>query len=146
MSIIEQQRSKSLRKQLAIRLGLAALIMPILFYVTAGTFRYWQGWLYWAVLFIPMLVVVSYFLKADPELLRRRMEYKEKEREQRAVIFLANSVLAAGFLVISYDLRQHGLNQVSPHVVLAADAGVFLGGSFYLGSERKQLRLSDDCS
>jgi hypothetical protein len=121
-----------LRKQLAIRFGLAALIMPIIFYAMAGTLQYWQGWLYWAVLFIPMLVVVSYFLKADPELLMRRMEYKEKEREQRAVIFLANTVLAAGFLVISYDLRQHGLNQVSPHVVLAADAGVFLGYSLFI--------------
>ena len=132
MSIIEQQRLKFLRKQLAIRLGLAALIMPIIFYAMAGTLQYWQGWLYWAVLFIPMLVVVSYFLKADPELLMRRMKYKEKEREQRAVIFLANVVLAAGFLAISYDLRHHGLNQVSPPVVLAADAGVFLGYSLFV--------------
>ena len=132
MSIIEQQRLKFLRKQLAIRFGLAALIMPIIFYAMAGTLQYWQGWLYWAVLFIPMLVVVSYFLKADPELLERRMKYKEKEREQRAVIFLANTVLAAGFLAISYDLRQHGLNQVSPPVVLAADAGVFLGYSLFI--------------
>jgi protein-S-isoprenylcysteine O-methyltransferase Ste14 len=129
---MEQQRLKFLRKQLAIRFGLAALIMPIIFYAMAGTLQYWQGWLYLAVLFIPMLVVVSYFLKADPELLERRMKYKEKEREQRAVIFLANTVLAAGFLAISYDLRQHGLNQVSPPVVLAADAGVFLGYSLFI--------------
>lgn len=132
VSIMEQQRLKFLRKQLAIRFGLAALIMPIIFYAMAGTLQYWQGWLYLAVLFIPMLVVVSYFLKADPELLERRMKYKEKEREQRAVIFLANTVLAAGFLAISYDLRQHGLNQVSPPVVLAADAGVFLGYSLFI--------------
>ncbi len=124
---MDQQRLRLLRKQLAIRLGLAALIMPILFLSMAGTLQYWQGWLYWAVLFMPMLVVVSHFLKADPELLMRRMEYKEREREQRAIIFLGNVVLAAGFLAISYDLRQHGLNQVLPLVVLAADAGVFLG-------------------
>lgn len=124
---MDQHRLRLLRKRLAIRLGLAALIMPILFLSMAGTLQYWQGWLYWAVLFIPMLVVVSHFLKADPELLMRRMEYKEREREQRAIIFLGNVVLAAGFLAISYDLRQHGLNQLSPLVVLAADAGVFLG-------------------
>ncbi|VVB68702.1 Uncharacterised protein [uncultured archaeon] len=127
MSEMDQQRLKSLRKQLAIRLGLAAFIMPILFFSMAGTLQYWQGWLYWAVLFIPMLVVVSHFLKADPERLWRRMEYKEKEREQRAFVFLATVVLAAEFLAISCDLRQHGLNQVSPLVVLAADTGVFLG-------------------
>ncbi len=127
ISEMDQHRLRLLRKRLAIRLGLAALIMPILFLSMAGTLQYWQGWLYWAVLFIPMLVVVSHFLKADPELLMRRMEYKEREREQRAIIFLGNVVLAAGFLAISYDLRQHGLNQLSPLVVLAADAGVFLG-------------------
>ena len=74
-----------------------------------------------------MLAAVSYFLRTDPELLERRMKYKEKEAEQRAVVFLGNAVSAAGLLVIGYDLRQHGLFQVSPSIVLAADAGVFLG-------------------
>jgi hypothetical protein len=44
----------------------------------AGILHYWQGWLYWAVLLIPMIVAVVYFLKTDPELLERRMKYKEK--------------------------------------------------------------------
>jgi protein-S-isoprenylcysteine O-methyltransferase Ste14 len=74
-----------------------------------------------------MLAAVSYFLKADPELLERRMRYKEKEPEQPTIIFLGNAVLAAGFLAIGYDLRQHGLIQVSSSIVFAADAGVFLG-------------------
>ncbi len=64
-----------------IRFGLAALIIPIILYAMAGTLHYWQGWLYWAVLIIPMLAAVSYFLKADPELLERRMRFKEKEPE-----------------------------------------------------------------
>jgi len=93
----------------------------------AGTLYYWQGWLYWAVLIIPMLAAVSHFLKADPELLERRMKYKEKEPEQRIIIFLGSAVLVAGFLAIGYDLRQHGLNQVPSSIVIAADAGVFLG-------------------
>lgn len=109
------------------RFGLAALIIPVIIYALAGTLYYWQGWLYWAVLIVPMLAAVSYFLRTDPELLERRMKYKEKEAEQRAVVFLGNAVSAAGLLVIGYDLRQHGLFQVSPSIVLAADAGVFLG-------------------
>ncbi|MCJ7443641.1 MAG: isoprenylcysteine carboxylmethyltransferase family protein [Methanotrichaceae archaeon] len=93
----------------------------------ASTLYYWQGWIYWAVLIIPMLAAVTYFLEADPELLERRMKYKEKEPEQRTIIFLGSAVLIAGFLAIGYDLHQHGLNQVSSSIVLAADAGVFLG-------------------
>jgi protein-S-isoprenylcysteine O-methyltransferase Ste14 len=115
-----------------IRFGLAALIIPVILYALAGTLHYWQGWLYWAVLITPMLAAVSYFLRTDPELLERRMKYKEKEAEQRAIVFLGNAVSVAGFLVVSYDLRQHGLNQVSPSIVLAADAGVFLGYGFIL--------------
>jgi protein-S-isoprenylcysteine O-methyltransferase Ste14 len=102
-------------------------VIPVIIYALAGTLYYWQGWLYWAVLIVPMLAAVSYFLRTDPELLERRMKYKEKEAEQRAVVFLGNAVSAAGLLVIGYDLRQHGLFQVSPSIVLAADAGVFLG-------------------
>ncbi len=118
---------KALRKLLIIRFGLAALIIPVILYAMAGTLNYWQGWLYWAVLILPMLIAVVYFIRADPELLERRMKYKEKEPEQRTIILLGNAVFVAGFLAISYDLRHQGLNQVPSSIVIAADAGVFLG-------------------
>lgn len=117
---------------MVIRFGLAALIIPVILYALAGTLYYWQGWLYWAVLIIPMLAAVGYFLKTDPELLERRMRYKEKESEQRSIIILSNAVSIAGLLAIGFDLRLHGLDQVSPPIVLAADAGVFLGYIFIL--------------
>jgi protein-S-isoprenylcysteine O-methyltransferase Ste14 len=47
-------------------------------------------------------------------------------------ISLAGAVFVAGFLAIGYDLRLHGLNQVPPAMVLAADVGVFLGYSIIL--------------
>ncbi|MCJ7445925.1 MAG: hypothetical protein MUO26_15630 [Methanotrichaceae archaeon] len=94
---MEQQRLRELRKQVAMRFGLVALIMPITLYAMAGTLQYWQGWLYWAILLLPMFGAVGYFLKTDPELLERRIRYKEKEREQRAIVFLGNIVLIADF-------------------------------------------------
>ncbi len=127
MISIEPQRLNALRKQVIIRFGLAALLIPVILFATAGTLRYWQGWLYWMVLVLPMLMALSYFLKADPELLERRMKFREKEREQQAIILLGDAVLVAGFLAIAVDLRLHGLSQVPSPVVLAADAGVFLG-------------------
>lgn len=124
---MEPQRFNALKKQVAIRFGLAALLIPGVLYAISGTLHYWQGWLYWAVLILPMLAAVSYFLRADPELLERRMRYKEKEPEQRTIIFLGNAVFIAGFLAIGYDLRQHGLDQVPPAIALASDVGVLLG-------------------
>jgi protein-S-isoprenylcysteine O-methyltransferase Ste14 len=116
-----------LGKKVIIRFGLTAMIIPVVLYVMAGTIHYWQGWLYWIVLIIPMLAAVSYFMKTDPKLLERRMKYKEKEPEQRTIIFLGNAVVIAGFLCIGYDLRLNGLNQISPSIVLMADSGVFIG-------------------
>lgn len=129
---MDQQRLRTLRIQVAIRFGLAALIVPIILYAISGTLNYWQGWLYWVVLFVPMLVAVSHFLKTDPGLLERRMKYKEKEREQRVIVFLSNAVLAAGFLAISCDLRLHGLSQIPLGIILAADAGIFLGYGLFI--------------
>jgi protein-S-isoprenylcysteine O-methyltransferase Ste14 len=127
VKIMELQRMDKLRRQVVIRFGLAALIIPVFLYVMAGTLYYWQGWLYWAVLIIPMLAAVVYFLRTDPELLERRLRYKEKEPEQRAIILLSSVAFIAGFAAIGFDLRLHGLNQVPSWIVIAADAGVFFG-------------------
>jgi protein-S-isoprenylcysteine O-methyltransferase Ste14 len=129
---MEPQRLKALKKKVIIRFGLAALLIPTLLFAMVGTLHYWQGWLYWVVLLIPMLVAVRYFLRTDPELLERRMKYKEKEHEQRTIVLLGTVVLVAGFLATAIDLRLHGLNQVPIAIVLAADAGVFLGYCFIL--------------
>lgn len=110
-----------------IRFGLAAILIPIILLALAGTIYYWQGWLYWAVLVIPMLIAVSYLLKSDPELLERRMKFQEKEKEQRAIISAGNAVFFLGFIAIAIDLRRHGLSQVPHSIVLAADAGIFIG-------------------
>jgi protein-S-isoprenylcysteine O-methyltransferase Ste14 len=132
MISIEPQRLNALRKQIIIRFGLAAFLIPVILFAMAGTIHYWQGWLYWMFLLLPMLAAVNCFLRTDPELLERRMKYKEKEPEQRTIILVGTAVLVAGFLAIAIDLRLHGLDQVPPSLVLAADAGVLFGYFFIL--------------
>ena len=132
MITIEPQRLYALKKRVVIRFGLAAILIPAILFAMAGTIHYWQGWLYWMVLLMPMILALGYFLKSDPELLERRMKYKEKESEQRIIILVGTAVFVAGFLAIAIDLRLHGLNQVPPSLVLAADAGVLVGYFFIL--------------
>jgi protein-S-isoprenylcysteine O-methyltransferase Ste14 len=122
----------ALRKQAIIRFSLAALLIPVILYALAGTLHYWQGWLYWMVLLVPMLAAVLYFLKADPELLERRMKFQEREREQQTIVLMGTLAFVAGFIAIAIDLRLHGLNTVPYFFVLAADAGVLLGYSLIL--------------
>lgn len=116
-----------MRKQVLIRFSLAALLIPVILYALAGTIHYWQGWLYWMCLLVPMLAAVIYFVKADPELLERRMKFQEREREQQAIVLMGTGAFVAGFTAIAVDLRLHGLNMVPYFFVLAANAGVFLG-------------------
>jgi len=116
-----------LRRQIAIRFGSAALVIPLVLWALAGTLNYWQGWLYWAVLIFPMMAAVIYLLRTDPELLERRMKYREKEPEQRSIILLGSALFVAGFAAVGFDLRLQGLNQMPTWMVISADAGVFLG-------------------
>ena len=116
-----------LKKQVIIRFGLAALLIPVIIFALAGTLQYWQGWLYWVVLIIPIIAAVSYLLRSDPELLERRMKYREKEQEQQTIVILGTAIFLGGFLTIAIDLRLHGLDQIPTSLAIAADAGVFLG-------------------
>lgn len=109
------------------RFGLAAIIIPLILYLLAGTLHYWQGWLYWTVLVLPMIVAVRHLLKHDPELLERRVKYREEEKEQRAIVSAGALVITAGFVTVAVDLRLHGLDSVPIYWVLIADAVVFFG-------------------
>ena len=60
--------SKGLTKYLA---GLV-LVMLLLF-LPAGTLKYAGGWLFIALLFIPMLIMGIVLLMKDPELLGKRL-------------------------------------------------------------------------
>lgn len=72
-----------LKRTVALRFIFGLLILGLMFFWPAGTFRYWQAWIYITILFIPMMGVLVYFLRKDPGLAERRMRTKEKERKQK---------------------------------------------------------------
>ena len=127
MGQIDQQRLGLLRRQAIKRFSLAALSIPIINYALAGTIDYWQGWLYWAVLVLPMALAVSWLIKHDPELLERRMKYREKEKEQQTILKIGTVFFLAGFVAIGIDLRLHGLHSIPTAWILIADLAIFLG-------------------
>ncbi len=69
-----------LKRKVASRMALAPVVLGMVLFLPAGTLRYWQAWVFMAVLIIPMLAVMLYFLKHDPDLLDRRLRTREKER------------------------------------------------------------------
>lgn len=122
-----EQKSKSeLIKAAAVRIGLGIPIVALIIILPAGTWAYWQGWMWLATLFIPMFFVIAYFSVKDPELLKRRMRTREKEAAQRKVIGLSYLYFLAAFILPGLDVR-FGWSQVPPLVSIIADVFVFAG-------------------
>ena len=84
---------------------LGFLLTALLLFVPAGTLHYWNGWLLMAALFIPMLIAGFVMLFKAPELLRRRLNAKEKQTEQKGVIAWSGLLFAASFVLAGLGFR-----------------------------------------
>lgn len=118
-------RSKLLINLLA-RLFGGIFMFALLFFLPAGTWRYWQGWMYIGVLITPMLFVMAYFMKRDPALLERRTRMREERREQRWIILFFGLSFILAFLLPGYDVR-YGWSNMPAWVSIAAAVVMFLG-------------------
>lgn len=115
-----------LKKTIYIRFILAFMVIGIMLFLPAGTLLYWEAWVYFAVLFVPMVFVLYYFLNKDPAFLERRMRLREKEKKQRIIIVISDFFFFAGFIVPGIDHR-YGWSDVPAPLVIAADAVVLSG-------------------
>jgi len=120
---------KTLPKKVLLAFPLGALIIALVLFLPAGSLNYWQGWLFLGSLFIPLIFILLYFLKNDPEFLQRRMQYKEKETQQKKIVGVTTLLLFLGFIVPGLDYR-FGWSSVHFFLVLFADLMVFLSYMF----------------
>jgi len=116
----------ALTRMVLVRYLEALLLLSAMFFLSAGTLAYWEAWLYLAILFIPMAFVMAYLLKNDPELLERRMRFREKETAQKRIIYLSWVWFLLAFLLPGFDYR-FGWSDVPVIVVLASALLVLLG-------------------
>jgi protein-S-isoprenylcysteine O-methyltransferase Ste14 len=111
----------------ALRIGVTAfLVLGAMFFIPAGTFRYWQAWLYMGTLLVPMAFVARYLLRHSPELLERRFRVRERERVQIGIQTIGTFFLLLAFIIPGLDHRW-GWSSVPVWCVIAADLLVFLG-------------------
>ena len=81
------------------------LVVGLLLFLPAGTFAYWQGWLLMGILFIPMFIAGLFMLIKSPDLLRRRLDVREEQSEQKTVILLSGLMFLAVFVVAGLNVR-----------------------------------------
>ena len=101
------------------------VLVGLLLFLPAGTFRYPQAWLLMGILFVPMFAAGLVMMKKNPGLLEKRLNVKEKETEQREVIVLSGLMFLAAFIAagLSYRFGRWML----PFSVGIAAAVLFLG-------------------
>ena len=97
--------NKSLLTQALIKLVSGLLLICILIFLPAGSFSFWQGWLFIGILFIPMLIAGIILMHKNPDLLRKRLDAKEKESEQRTVVAMSGFLFLAAFIIAGLNWR-----------------------------------------
>lgn len=102
------------------------LVVGALVMLPAGSLEYWQGWLFMAVLFIPIFIVGIVMLVRSPELLAKRLSAKERVSEQSLVVKLSGLLFIALFLISGFNWRFGWL--LLPDWAVWLSAGVFLVG------------------
>ena len=123
---------KGLLTQALAKFLLGAILLGILIFVPAGSLHYWQGWLLMGILFVPMFAAGLVMMAKNPDLLRKRLNAKEQETEQKAVVKLSGLLFIAAFVVAGLNWRLGWC--VMPDWAAWVAAGVFLA-SYLLYAE-----------
>jgi len=122
-------------------LVIGVIAVGLLLFLSAGTMAYPGGWLFMAVLFVPMMLCgVILYCKA-PKLLEKRLNAREKQKTQQGVIALSGLMFPCAFVLSALDFR-FGWSQVPLWGMLAASAVFLIGYALYGEVMRENVWLS----
>lgn len=119
-----QAKKGRLILQASVKFLFGAASIAALLLVPAGTLAYPNAWLFMGLLFIPMLIAGIVLLLKNPQLLQKRIDSKENETEQKAVLLLGGLMFLGGFVVAGLDFRFQWL--ALPRWLVYAASAVFL--------------------
>lgn len=108
----------------------ALVVMAAMFFGPAGTFDYWQAWLYLAVLFAIVALLGTHLIRREPELLARRLRTREREVTQQRVIQVSLALFVLAFLLPGFD-RRFGWSAVPPAVVVGTNVGIVIAYALF---------------
>lgn len=97
--------TRGLLYQAILKFVLGVVIIGILIFLPAGTFDYWNAWLFMGILFIPMFFAGIVMMIKNPELLKKRLNAKEEQAEQSLVIKLSGLMFLLGFVIAGLNFR-----------------------------------------
>ncbi|SDB50065.1 Protein-S-isoprenylcysteine O-methyltransferase Ste14 [Pseudobutyrivibrio sp. YE44] len=111
--------TKELFIQAILKMIAGVVIIGGLLFVPAGSANYWQGWLFLAVLFIPMFVAGIIMMFKNQDLLKKRLNAKEEQTEQKLVVLFSALMFIASFVVAGLNFRYQWIILPTWAIVLA---------------------------
>ena len=124
-----------------IKFFMGLILTGTLLFVPAGSLYYPNAWLLIGILFLPMFIFGLFMLAKAPGLLEKRLNIKETEKTQKAVVAAAGFLFFAGFVVAGLDYR-FGWSYVPDWVVIAASVAFIISYSLYAEVVRENAYLS----
>ncbi len=100
------------------------LLVGVLLFVPAGSFNYYNGWLFMGLLFIPMILAGIIMMIKNPKLLKSRLDAKEEEKEQKIVILLSGIMFILGFVISGLNYRFNWIHL--PRIVIIIASVIFI--------------------
>ena len=100
------------------------ILVGALLFAPAGTFNYWNAWVFMGLLFIPMFIAGIILLIKNPMLLKSRLDVKEKENEQKQVVLYSGLMFLLGFLIAGLNYRFSWI--IIPDIVVVIASILFI--------------------
>ncbi len=117
------------------------LLVMLLLFLPSGTVEYPNAWLFITLLFLPMLVFGAVLFFKAPDLLKKRLNSKEKEKTQKGVVLLSAVLFLFGFVVAGMDFR-FGWSQIPKWAVIIASVVLLVSYALYAEVMRENAYLS----
>ena len=117
------------------------MLVGAFLFLPAWTLNYPHAYLFLTILFVPMLAVGIILYIQNPELLKKRLDGKEKQATQKGVVSLSALMFPAGFVISALDFR-FGWSAVLPWIVIGASILFLLGYLMYAEVMRENAYLS----
>jgi len=118
--------SAKLLGQALVKVFVGIILIGLLLFLPAGSLAYWQGWLLMGILFIPMIIAGFVMMAKCPELLKKRLNAKEEQAEQKTVVVCSGLMFIAALVAAGLNYRFQWI--LLPSVVSYIFAGVFIIG------------------
>ena len=117
------------------------LLVALLIFLPAGTLQFYKGWLFVALLFVPMLIAGFVMCFKSPDFLAKRLDAKEKQEKQKGVLAWAALMFVAGFVIAGLDFR-YAWSKMPLWVTIVAAALFLLAYGLYAEVMRENAYLS----